>query len=297
MHCVRDVHAARDSIHPSAKKMKLLYKFTFLFVFSISTCVKDCFSFLLPLSRRPVLVFSALPSSTPRSPSRGSSGAFQRKTMEETPPISSSGVFPLVQIDNRSFSLLYNASGGPKSHVLTDFGGRREYVTVEAPAAETSTLNTCTIQSSPADKHNRRKKRNAAAAAGAAAPAASRTLEDPQTCAARELIEETGGLWGLWNILQQPLLSNEPHPDARIRVEQRLQQLLQQQQLQQQQVQRQQQEDVCASFSRLRLTGGSGIKQQNVSAAVAAAAQLLKECKKVCISSSTSLFNEYVLYD
>lgn len=100
-------------------------------------------------------------------------------------PLSSAGLLPVIQIDNRWCALLYNATAGPKASVLTDFGGKREFIEPSgaiAPPPPPSGIRPPT-----------------------------QTLEAPNSCAARELYEESGALWGLGELLNPPL---KPRPRA-----------------------------------------------------------------------------------
>ncbi|XP_026192731.1 uncharacterized protein LOC34620982 [Cyclospora cayetanensis] len=105
-------------------------------------------------------------------------------------PLSSSGILPVVAVGGRWCLLLYNATGGSKANVLTDFGGKREYVEPSghlAPPPPPSGIRSPT-----------------------------QTLETPTACAARELYEETGGLWGLGALVSPPI---GPRPRAPVPVQ------------------------------------------------------------------------------
>lgn len=117
-----------------------------------------------------VLQFSRVDMAQPSNPDCPSKG-------KQNP--TSAGVFPVTRVHGRWHALLYNATAGNKSKALTDFGGRREF------------LEPSGLLAPPPPPSGRRPP--------------TQTLESLESCAARELWEESGGLWGLGEILKPPI--------------------------------------------------------------------------------------------
>lgn len=90
------------------------------------------------------------------------------------------GVLPLYVFGNKCLVLLYNAVAGGKAKSLADLGGRREYFEPDGRI-------------------------------GLRLPSGKRPPSQlPETtfaCAARELLEESWGLWGLADLFSPPLKS------------------------------------------------------------------------------------------
>ncbi|KAL8426523.1 hypothetical protein Efla_004888 [Eimeria flavescens] len=98
--------------------------------------------------------------------------------------VTSSGVLPVTRLRGEWHGLFYNATGGPKAGFLTDFGGRREFIDKSSGLLSPPPLPS------------------------GIRPAAH-TLESLNACAARELYEETAGLWGLAELLKPPVLPRQ----------------------------------------------------------------------------------------